>query len=338
MTGGAIMMTQRKKIAFAYLFAVPVVLVIVLFQYGALFRVSSDAGGLGQAAEVLHESDAAISLLKDAEADAQRYVASGGDDVYRGLYQDAVSQLRNVLRHLQELTHSDPSTQQHLLALDPLVANRTSLFQQAMDLGKKGGPSVQDRTALERQGQKLTDDIGKIIADIKTAQFIRLQQQKETVGRSVRVADVLTTYGGILVIWIVGVAAFLLFHDEKKRVWDGMERRIPSKVLQTLPLGVCVTTDSGLILYANPAEEAVFGYDPGELVGKNVTLLHAPDGVGADRNVSAIFERLESAQIWSGEIPIVKKDGTTHKTGVWIMNMEVPGKLYRVVVHNYYTE
>jgi PAS domain S-box-containing protein len=33
--------------------------------------------------------------------------------------------------------------------------------------------------------------------------------------------------------------------------------------------GVSLTADDGTIVYTNPAEERMFGYEPGGLVGKN---------------------------------------------------------------------
>jgi len=59
-------MSQRRKIAIAYAFAVPVVLVVVLFLHAALLGVSSSASGMAQAAKVMQETDAALSLLTEA--------------------------------------------------------------------------------------------------------------------------------------------------------------------------------------------------------------------------------------------------------------------------------
>ena len=113
-----------------------------------------------------------------------------------------------------------------------------------------------------------------------------------------------------------------------------MERRVHSKILQTLPLGVSLATDSGIILYANPAEEALLGYERGGLLGTNSNLVHDLEGQGGAQTANEILDWLGAGKTWSGELPVRKKDGTIQKNPSWVMNLDVPGKVYRVFIHN----
>lgn len=178
-------MTQSKKLAIAYVFAVPVVLAIVLLQRLAFMRVDHVESAMAQAAEVLRDCDLTISLLREAELrrhDAPDSAASTTS------YQDAVSQLRSLFQRLQR-TGNDPSTQSQFRTLDLLIEERTGLLQSTIDLNKEGKTAVQNRAALEARGQKLSDDTGKLIAEIKTAQQIRLQQQRQAAAQSLRLAS-----------------------------------------------------------------------------------------------------------------------------------------------------
>src|SRR5215831_6929867 len=121
-------MTQRRRIAIAYLFAVPAVLGVVLSQHVAFVRVKHAEAGISQAAEALREFDVALSLLYEAEA--QRYV-SGGDQESRNSFLDAVVRLPTILQRLREL--SDSSSQSQLASLEPLVLKRIGLLQQMID-------------------------------------------------------------------------------------------------------------------------------------------------------------------------------------------------------------
>ena len=96
-------MTRRRRIAIAYLFAVPTMLGVVLAQHVAFLRLKHAETGMAQATEALRECDAAMPLLNAAEADAQRYV-SGGDQRARNSFQDNVARLRVVLGGLHDLT------------------------------------------------------------------------------------------------------------------------------------------------------------------------------------------------------------------------------------------
>ncbi len=327
-------MTQRRKIAIAYVFAVPVVLVIVLYQQIVLFRISSVESGMARSAEVLHETETTFSVLEGAEAAARRHVASGGSDAFRSSFQKTVTQAQASLQRLRELTKDDPPTQSQLQALEPLVVKRFDLLKQLMDSRDQAGVSPQQQTDLVLHEQNLMGQIEKVIADVQTAQQARLQEQKEAGAWSMRVAKMTNTFGGFLLIWLLGLAAFLLFHDDKIRKWAGVERRVHTKVLETLPLGVCLTTESGLILYANSAEEALFGYEPGHLVGRNAKDLHGTGEGGEGESLTDVFEHLDPLQVWSGEVPVRLKDGTTRRTSVWIRNMEIPEQVYRMIIHN----
>ncbi len=325
-------MTQRRRIAIAYAFAVPVVLVVVFFLRAAILGVSGSAGEMAEAADVIRETDAALALLKEAGAHAQKYIASGGDTAAIRAYQDSVTELHKTLQEIGEETKDEQSIRAKYQALGPLVGKQIGLFDQAMAASRKK-ITARDKAAPVVESRSLMDDIGQIMMEINAVQQVRLQQQSEATTRSIRLAKMLTTYGGGVLIWIVGVGAFLLFHDEKARVWAGVERRVHTNVLQTLPLGVSVATETGLIVYANPAEEALMGYERGELLGNNAKILHALEGKGSEQTVNEILEQLNEDKIWKGELPVRGKNGTIKNIPSWVMNLAFPGKLYRVFVH-----
>lgn len=322
-------MTQRRKIAIAYAFAVPVVLVIVLFQHAALFGVSGFESGMAQAAEVLREAESASAMLQDAEAQTRNYSSTVGDE-----YQSTILQLRGDLKQLCEHVANQPPLKAKCQALQSLMESQIALFQKSIDLAKREQLSARGRDLQRSDTPNLLSDIDKILADIKSAEQIRLEQQSEAAARSVHLASTFTTYGGGLLIWLIGVAAFLLFHDEKARAWAGVERRVHTKVLEVLPLGVSVTTDAGVILYANSAEESLFGYQPRELIGGSANSLHALDEEEGKNTVTEILGQLGLNKVWSGQLPIRKRDGTIMKAASWIVNLELPGKVYRVFIHN----
>lgn len=260
-------MTQRRRIAISYLFAVPAVLVIVLVQHIALLRLRNAEGEMARTAEALRQSEAAF------------------------------------------------------------------VVEQAEPAGKGGG-AVQAGTVAPTRRQNLAADDAKLAAETRALQRTRLVEQKEIADRTVHFAQAVNTFGGILAIWLVGVAAFLLFHDERAHAWTGVERRVHTRIIETLPLGVCLSTVAGGILYANPVEDAIFGYEREGLIGKDVARLHGPLPADPNLTVEETIDRLGPGQTWSGEVTIKRKDGAALKAQAWIMNMEVAGKLYRLFVHN----
>jgi diguanylate cyclase (GGDEF)-like protein/PAS domain S-box-containing protein len=70
-----------------------------------------------------------------------------------------------------------------------------------------------------------------------------------------------------------------------------------------------VQTGDRKIVLANPAFEQMFGYAPGELVGKDVAILNAPTEKSPEDVAKSIVESLRQKKVWRGEIENINKDG-----------------------------
>jgi len=324
-------MTQRRKIAIAYALAVPVVLAIVLLQHAALFGVSGFESGMAHSSEIIREAESVSALLVDVDRQAKELPNA----VNAETFQSTVVQLRSALQQLNEHVATEPTITAKCQALDSLVEKQLATYQKAKEPTPKP-PQRPNRAHAQPSDAppNYLPDITKLLGSVESAEQEHLGQQGAAAHHNMHMATAFTTYGGGLMIWLVGVGAFLLFHDEKARAWAGVERRVHTRVLEDFPLGVSVTTDAGVILYANAAEEELFGYKPGELLGGNANLLHALDEDQGKQTVNEILDRLGNKKVWAGQLPIRKKDGTVLKAESWILNMEIPGRWFRVFVHN----
>ena len=320
-------MTQSRKIAIVYVLAVPAVLLVILFERVAVLRVGSVETEMAKAGEVLRICDRAASLLRESEL--RPASAPGGAVIVPD--QAVVSQLGDALQQVRELTRDEPGVQSQFRTLDLLVAERSSLLKSAME-SRKNPASANSVAGAESRDQKLSGDIANLIAEIRKEYEMGLEHQGQTAAQSVRSAGAAILYGGFLTLWLVGVAAVLLFHDERARAWTGVERRVHTRILQELPIGVCLTTGSGVILYSNQAEDALLGYEPGELIGRNVAGFVSP--TDADPAFDDVIDRLPPNQTWSGELGLHKKDKSFVEAASWVTNLEVAGKFYRVYIHN----
>ena len=57
------------------------------------------------------------------------------------------------------------------------------------------------------------------------------------------------------------------------------------RVLNSMIEGVSIAGKDGMILYTNPAEDRMFGYAPGELIGQHVSVQNA---YSMDRNMRLV--------------------------------------------------
>src|SRR5262245_9417243 len=105
--------------------------------------------------------------------------------------------------------------------------------------------------------------------------------------------------------------------------------RLQASVLESMVEGVSVIPlDTGVISYTNPAEDRMFGYEPGGLIGRHVReqIAHPPDET--QRIVSDVLERLRGTGEWMGELFNRRKDGSAFYTYTRITTVELDGRKY----------
>ena len=98
--------------------------------------------------------------------------------------------------------------------------------------------------------------------------------------------------------------------SEHNRVDDLL--RYDSEILANMKEGIAlIRVDEGVIVYANPLFESMFGYDSGELVGKHVSIVNAPGEKPPEDVANEIIISLNQAGVWHGEVHNLRKDGTS---------------------------
>ena len=99
--------------------------------------------------------------------------------------------------------------------------------------------------------------------------------------------------------------------DITERKKAEQELRLQSVIMTNLSEGVhLIKMNDGIIVYTNPRFEEMFGYDPGELIGKHISIVNAPTDKNPEERAKEIMEILEETGEWHGEVNNIKKDGT----------------------------
>ena len=116
------------------------------------------------------------------------------------------------------------------------------------------------------------------------------------------------------------------------------ELRMQGFILESMREGVSVADEAGIIVYTNAAEDRMFGYAPGELLGRHVSAQNAYPPDENARLVARVIEQLRSRGAWEGAWENVRKDGTRFVTQSRITALEVEGRRYWVCVQEDVTE
>ena len=114
--------------------------------------------------------------------------------------------------------------------------------------------------------------------------------------------------------------------------------KLQARVLDNMVEGVSVSDERGVIVYTNPAEDRMFGYARGELVGRHVTEQNTYPPDENSRIVDEVIRALEREGEWSGEFSNRRKDGTPFTTFARITALEMGEQRHFVCVQEDITE
>jgi PAS domain S-box-containing protein len=117
-----------------------------------------------------------------------------------------------------------------------------------------------------------------------------------------------------------------IFRDITKRKQAQEALQTQALVLENMAEAVYVADQMGIIVFANPAAHAMFGYPAGELTGQHFSMLNDLSPEENDRFVGDLIEHLQREGDWAGEIRNRTKGGATFFTSARISTLKLPGK------------
>jgi PAS domain S-box-containing protein len=122
----------------------------------------------------------------------------------------------------------------------------------------------------------------------------------------------------------VGFVKVLRDRTEQRRAEETLRQH--GILVESMTEGVSLSDEHGFILYTNRAEDRMFGYGPGELVGQHVTVQNAYSPDENRERVNAVMARLKAHGSWEGEWRNRRKDGSEFITASRITAVEIHGR------------
>lgn len=194
------------------------------------------------------------------------------------------------------------------------------------------GQSIRILIPPERQDEEamITDRLrhGERVDHYETE---RIGKDGSRVAVSIAVSPIRDAHGTV-----IGGSNIARSVAEQRRAQEAL--KLQSRVLEKMTEGVSLADANGVILYTNPAEDAMFGYAAGELVGQHVTVQNTYAPEENQRIVAQIIEHLKSQGHWTGEFSNRRKDGSAFTTHATITSLELGGKQHWVCVQRDVTE
>ncbi|MCU0474281.1 MAG: PAS domain S-box protein [Bacteroidales bacterium] len=107
---------------------------------------------------------------------------------------------------------------------------------------------------------------------------------------------------------IINVMAVAMDVTENKKA--DLELQLQSEIMKNLTEGVfLIKQDNGVIVFTNQKFDEMFGYDHGEMIGINVSIINAPTDKSPEEKKKEIVDIINRTGRWQGEILNIKKNG-----------------------------
>src|SRR5690348_12686403 len=111
--------------------------------------------------------------------------------------------------------------------------------------------------------------------------------------------------------------------DTARQVYDLSS--ISTLVFENMAEGVCTYDDRGYIVFTNPAEDRMFGYERGELIGRHLTTQTAYPPEENEIFFSRLIQSLKTDGSWIGELLNRHNSGTSFYTSARFSAVELNG-------------
>ncbi|MES1024111.1 response regulator [Gloeocapsa sp. BRSZ] len=166
------------KIGASFALALTMLSTIGLVSYRNTAQLIDTARRENHSYRVITELEDLSSRIKDAETGQRGYILTG-DRRYLEPYNAAITVIERNINNLRQLTSDNPSQQNRIATLEPLVNRRIALIQQTLTLQETQGLEAARQIVLTGEGKDLMDRIRAILADIEVEERELLQQRSQ---------------------------------------------------------------------------------------------------------------------------------------------------------------
>ncbi|HEY3128456.1 MAG TPA: response regulator [Acidobacteriota bacterium] len=261
-----------QKINVGFAVALLILIVIGSASYYNATRLVKTADDIVHTHRVLEELERLLSLTRHAETGERGFLVTG-EERYLERYHAAVKSVDQEFKDLRNLTADDPRQQGKLHALEPLITARFALSKKAIELERDQGPEAARQLVRASEGRKITDEIRKLIDQMRNEENQLLQQRNEKEKATAQKTIYAIVFGSLLAFVVVGLASFIIHRDiahrrQAERALEE-ERTLVVTLMDTLPDSIYFKDRNSRFIRINRALAGRLGLThPEEALGK----------------------------------------------------------------------
>ncbi len=201
--------TIGRRLAAGYAAALALMAVIGVVSFTNTASLVTNSEWVEHTHEVLAETDAVLSSLKDAEAGQRGYLITGVD-AYLEPYTAAQSSVDDHLAAVRDLTSDNPVQQERLADLEPLIAAKFEEMQQTIDVRSDEGFEAAREIVLSDAGKAVMDEIRALLGEIRADEEALLDERAAEADATAATTQLVVTAGTVVAVAVVLVLATVL--------------------------------------------------------------------------------------------------------------------------------
>jgi PAS domain S-box-containing protein len=266
----------KKRSSFWSALGLGMLLAMTLIAIWTVREVNQSEFWVAHTRQVLSEGQEFFAELKDAESAQRAYLLTGQDD-YLQSYQSAAAKVPNTLAKLKQLTSDNPTQQERLSRLQPLVAKRQLELGRRVRLLQESGPQAAQRSLATGHSRELMEEIRALQQQIVQDEERLLRERSRIHQSRLRQGFIGTLIAAFLALIALILAPLDVRRAVAQRDLAWQQQQISDSTARSLfeaaSQAILIVDRDGKIVMANPASEKMFGFAEVELRGQSIELL-----------------------------------------------------------------
>lgn len=202
----------ERKVRVTFAFGGACLILVGVISYRAVGSLRVDAGWVDHTHQVLAALNELLSTITDAETGVRGYVITGSE-VYLEPFESAMEKIGTRQNELRAMTQDNPMQQGSLDELEPLIAERISIFRRVIELRRTQGFAGAQAAISTGAGKDVHDRIRAHIAKMAGVETGLLKERDARARHSSLVAKAVIFSGSLVALLVVMSALFLIGDD-----------------------------------------------------------------------------------------------------------------------------
>ena len=267
---------ESKILVGGFCVALVTTAIVGALQYRSVHAYIKSDLGVANSTEILHQLEAAISDMVDAESTSRGYGATG-DEKFIAHLNVSISNVQEHLQALQALSVKNPDQMREMHELASLIDRELQFVRKLMEARRDKGVPAANELLRQSDGTRLMSEIRARQATLQAEAQNGFDIRQMANSAAARDAEWAIALGGFAMIVFVVAASLIIRRDVSRRMRVEQRNRILAAIVESSDDAILGKTPDGIITQWNKGAEKIYGYTESEIVGKPISTIIPPD-------------------------------------------------------------